>query len=465
MAESENINWKISGSVKSINSDSSFRGADDFSDSLHGYLRKISTLPPLPEEEQSLLVAEIGNRFDSLRKTLAHFPFIIQDVLTHLREQLEKEKNIHDFFVISSLRRDKDKDESLTASQIDEKINNWIAECSKALEELGNKVKNNASSPEIQQARDMLAQSFNTLDIAGERVEYYCAALKDHYRIGNAGSNKNEPENSSSCFVPPPDENRVNDLLKQLNSDYDTLMELKDRMIESNLRLVIRIAQSYRHRGVPFNDLIQEGNLGLMRALVKFDAKLGNRFSTYASWWIRHNISRSIAEQARVIRVPMHMFATINAINRAEEQFVLEHEREPEPEELAEILSMSLPKLNAIRKMARQTISLQSPIAGRGEGASLEDFIAETRNADPTENFAKRIAYSQLEKMLDKLSERDRQIIIMRFGLFNQPQLTAMEVGRRMNLSRERIRQIELNVMTILRNESKFHLDDCIQND
>lgn len=455
MADKENTQWSNPDPIGFKSTDSPYRGTDDFSDSLQGYLRKISALPPLPEAEQKLLLAEIGNTLGELRRIFSNFPFIIRDTLDFLRLQISSQRSLRDFFVLSSCRDEKDAGNGKNTPS-EKIITKWMTRCQRAMDDLASAIGNREAEEVVRKKRQRLSNAFCELEISGDRVEYYYEFLKNS-RSG-AGSGAMDP-------VPPPGPEEQSLLFEKLDEKWNDLMGLKDRMIESNLRLVIRIAQNYRHRGVPFNDLIQEGNLGLMRALIKFDARLGNRFSTYASWWIRHNIARSIAEQSRVIRIPMHMFATLNAINHAEELFVLEHDREPEPEELSALLNISIPRLNAIKKMARQTISLQSPVSGKGEGASLEDFIAETRNADPTAKYARQIAYAQLEKMLEKLSERDRRIITMRFGLSDQPRLTAMEVGRRMNLSRERIRQIELNVMNFLRHESKLHLDDCNQSE
>ena len=254
--------------------------------------------------------------------------------------------------------------------------------------------------------------------------------------------------------------------IRELLDTHEQLQELRQKMIEANLRLVISIAQKYRNRGLPFNDLIQEGNLGLLRALEKFDFRLGNKFSTYASWWIKHNISRSIAEQSRVIRIPAHMVHAINSMTWAEQRFIQTNGREPEVEELAAMLEMPVARVSAIKKMSCQTISLQAPIANSEDGAMLEDLIADDSSANPVREFARNLLYEKLYEMLRTLPERDQQIIILRFGLFGQPCLPLVEISKRFNLTRERIRQIEAKIIENLRSPAKLkYLDGCVQTE
>lgn len=238
---------------------------------------------------------------------------------------------------------------------------------------------------------------------------------------------------------------------KTLQKAYEDLSQVRNQMLEANLRLVVSIVQSFRNRGVPFGDLIQEGNLGLLRAVEKFDFKLGHKFSTYANWWIRQNVLRAIAEQSRVIRIPAHMVNTINAINRAEQHFVQEHGRVPENEELAAILELPLARLSAIRKMACQTISLQAPLADSPASSVLEDVIADDSAHGPVHELARKVLYERLYEMLEILPEREQQIIILRFGLFGNQPLPLVEVSRRFNLTKERIRQLEIQILADMR--------------
>ena len=196
------------------------------------------------------------------------------------------------------------------------------------------------------------------------------------------------------------------------------------------------------------------------------DFRLGNRFSTYASWWIRQNIARAIAAQGRVIRIPAHMIQTINAMNREEQRFIQEHDRYPEAAELAEILQMPLPRLNAIRKMAWQTISLQSPISGSDNGTVLEDIIADDTSVGPAAEFSRKVLYQKLYEMLGSLPERDQQIIILRFGLFGHRELRLAEVSERFGLTRERIRQLEGSILDNMRRMARTdYFDGVVQTE
>ena len=222
-------------------------------------------------------------------------------------------------------------------------------------------------------------------------------------------------------------------------------------MVEGNLRLVVRIVNQYSYRRISIPDLIQEGNIGLMRSLEKFDFQLGHKFSTYAGWWIRQSIGRALAEQFRIIRIPVHMIATIAAINRAEQRFILEHDRVPEVEEIAAMLEMPTPRVSAIRKMARQTISLQSPLSVDDSGASLEDVLPDEQAQEPGRELAQETTIRQLQKLLDQLNGREREILIMRFGLMGERVRTLQEISDHFHISRERVRQLELQTLNKLR--------------
>lgn len=228
----------------------------------------------------------------------------------------------------------------------------------------------------------------------------------------------------------------------------------RKRLLEGNLRLVISIAKRYRSKEMLFDDLIQEGNIGLMKAVDKFDYTRGHKFSTYATWWIKQGISRAIAEQARVIRLPVHMISTINKMFQMEQRFLQEKGKEPTPEELAVFLEMPKERIRALKRMAQQTISLQSTV-GEDSVATLEDVIAETNDDEPSDRIAYDMLKDKIKEILNTLSEREQQVLVMRFGLLGEAQKTLDELGRHFNVSKERIRQIEIKALEKLRNPEK----------
>jgi RNA polymerase primary sigma factor len=428
-------------------------GNSDFAPSLTTYLQQIGQLPLLTPEEQSNLGKAIEEVTEKLRCRMRRFGFVALEYIRILDECAVGKIEPRDCFQPSSLGYSAEASAGNEKHVCIELPPGWRQEIYSAYSALAECFSSGAdcSSAREQMASVMARYSINSclLEEQADVVRDYVSLLKDRALTGE----QCEKFLSERFFMNREEFCAEAETIAALRKD---LNELRNRMIEANLRLVVSIAQKFRSRGVLFNDLIQEGNLGLLRALKRFDFKLGHKFSTYASWWIKHNIRRAIAEQARVIRLPIHMINAINNINWTEQRFINLYGREPEVEELAEMLDMSAAKVNSIRKMACQTISLQSTLSSDEDSGFFEDLLADNSSSDPAGLVARKILYDKLYEMLRTLPEREQQIIVLRFGLFDQPCLPLVEISKRFNLTRERVRQLEVKIISNLRSPDKL---------
>jgi len=247
---------------------------------------------------------------------------------------------------------------------------------------------------------------------------------------------------------------QIKDINRRVSLGESKARRAKKEMIEANLRLVISIAKKYTNRGLQFLDLIQEGNIGLMKAVDKFEYRRGYKFSTYATWWIRQAITRSIADQARTIRIPVHMIETINKLNRVSRQMLQEMGREPTPEELSERMEMPEDKVRKVLKIAKEPISMETPI-GDDEDSHLGDFIEDAKVLSPVDSATIEGLREAMQNVLSSLTAREAKVLRMRFGIDMNTDHTLEEVGKQFDVTRERIRQIEAKALRKLRHPSR----------
>jgi len=307
----------------------------------------------------------------------------------------------------------------------------------------------NAAVDELRPLEKEIARVQKKLETwPGDRAENIRELRKEQRSIGQQLQQQEEQFGASAA--------ELRRSVEIINNSHEEAESAKKELIEANLRLVVSIAKRYTNRGLQFLDLIQEGNIGLMKAVDKFEYRRGYKFSTYATWWVRQAITRAIADQARTIRIPVHMIETINKLIRTSRQMVQELGREPTNEELAKRLQLSVSKVRKVLRVAQEPISLETPI-GEEEESHLGDFIVDQNGISPSDAVINLNLREQTAQVLKTLTPREEKIIKMRFGLEDGSEHTLEEVGQNFAVTRERIRQIEAKALRKLRHPSRSH--------
>ncbi len=437
---------------------------DILDDPVRMYLKQMGQVPLLTREQEVEISKRIETAENNVQKHFHKFGFTA-DCYLELADKLQKGKERFDRVILDKKIESRERYMKVLPKLCDQVIQLHEATAD-AFRNLQSK-----SARNKEESAETIKKNVQTLDRLYGRfyykqkiVEDFCAEVDDYSKRFQKYEHKlqNNPDDKEfdtklreiqQEVWHEADDFHVNN--KNLKKWIRAAHAAKTEMVEANLRLVISIAKKYTNRGLSFLDLIQEGNMGLMKAVEKFEYRRGYKFSTYATWWIRQAITRSIADQARTIRIPVHMIETINKLMRVQKQLVQEYGREPTPDEIADEIHLPVERVRAVLKMAQQPISLQAPV-GDSDDTSFGDFIEDKAADNPMEEAGFSMLKDKINDVLDTLTEREREVLEQRFGLKDGYSRTLEEVGRQFQVTRERIRQIEAKALRKMRHPTRI---------